>query len=117
MTEPFFPDFESIPYEGPDSRNPLAFRFYERDRVVLGRRMEDHLRPAVCYWHTFSWPGDDVFGEGTFERPWMSPGNPIARAREKMAVAFEFAAPILQFLGHLNAFLFRKTRADTRGEP
>ena len=90
MTEPFFPDLESIPYEGPESQNPLAFRFYERDRVVRGRRMEDHLRPAVCYWHTFAWPGDDVFGEGTFGRPWMNPGDPMARAREKMAVAFEF---------------------------
>ncbi|MEO2164256.1 MAG: xylose isomerase, partial [bacterium] len=90
MPEPFFPDIDSVPYEGPQSRNPLAFRFYERDRTVLGRRMEDHLRPAVCYWHTFSWPGDDVFGEGTFGRPWMEPGDPMTRAREKMAVAFEF---------------------------
>ncbi len=90
MPEPFFPDIDSVPFEGPQSRNPLAFRFYERDRMVLGRRMEDHLRPAVCYWHTFSWPGDDVFGEGTFGRPWMEPGDPMTRAREKMAVAFEF---------------------------
>ena len=90
MARPFFPAIDSIPYEGPQSRNPLAFRFYDRERIILGKRMEDHLRPAVCYWHTFSWPGDDVFGDGTFDRPWMAPGDPITRAREKMAVAFEF---------------------------
>ena len=94
MAEPFFPTVESIPFEGPDSTNPLAFRFYEADRVVAGRRMEDHLRPAACYWHTLCWPGDDVFGAGTFERPWMQPGDPMVRAREKMAVAFEFFAKL-----------------------
>jgi len=90
MTDPFFPSVDSIPFEGPDTKNPLAFRYYDRDKEVLGRRMEDQLRPAVCYWHTLSWPGDDVFGEGTFDRPWMRPGPPLERAREKMAVAFEF---------------------------
>ncbi len=90
MTDPFFPSVDAIAFEGPETDNPLAFRFYDRDRVVLGRRMEDHLRPAVCYWHTFTWPGDDVFGDGTFERPWMQPGDAMERAREKMAVAFEF---------------------------
>ena len=94
MAEPFFPTVESIPFEGPESTNPLAFRFYEADRVVAGRRMEDHLRPAACYWHTLCWPGDDVFGAGTFERPWMQPGDPMVRAREKMAVAFEFFAKL-----------------------
>jgi xylose isomerase len=67
MSAPFFPEVASIPFEGPESTNPLAFRFYERDRLVLGKRMEEQLRPAVCYWHTFCWPGDDTFGEGTFE--------------------------------------------------
>ena len=90
MTAPFFPTVDAIAFEGPETDNPLAFRFYDRDRVVLGRRMEDHLRPSVCYWHTFAWPGDDVFGDGTFERPWMQPGDAMGRAREKMAVAFEF---------------------------
>ena len=94
MAEPFFPTVDSIPFEGPESTNPLAFRFYEADRVVAGRRMEDHLRPAACYWHTLCWPGDDVFGAGTFERPWMQPGDPMVRAREKMAVAFEFFAKL-----------------------
>ena len=62
MTE-FFTDVTSpIPYEGPESDNPLAFRWYDKDRLVLGRRMEDLLRFGVCYWHSFNWPGNDVFG-------------------------------------------------------
>jgi xylose isomerase len=91
MSAPFFPDVEPIRYEGPDSTNPLAFRCYERDRRVLGKRMEEHLRFAVCYWHSFAWPGDDVFGAGTFERPWQAEGgDPMALARLKLDVAFEF---------------------------
>jgi xylose isomerase len=91
MSAPFFPDVEPIRYEGPDSTNPLAFRCYERDRSVLGKRMEEHLRFAVCYWHSFAWPGDDVFGAGTFERPWQAEGgDPMALARLKLDVAFEF---------------------------
>ena len=91
MSQPFFPDVEKIRYAGPDSDSPLAFRSYERDRVVAGRRMEDHLRFAVCYWHSFCWPGSDVFGDGTFGRPWLAAdGNAIAHAEHKLAVAFEF---------------------------
>ncbi len=90
MTAPFFPTIESIAFGGAGTSNPLAYRFYEPDRVVLGRRMEDQLRPAVCYWHSFCWPGDDVFGAATFDRPWMADGDPLTRAREKMRVAFEF---------------------------
>ena len=67
MHEPFFPDIESIPYEGPDSDNPLAFRWYDADRVVRGRTMAEHLRFGVCYWHSFNWPGADIFGVGTFD--------------------------------------------------
>ena len=64
---------------------------YEPDRLVLGKRMEDHLRIAVCYWHSFAWPGNDVFGQGTFDRPWI-PGDvdPMKAARQKMDAAFEF---------------------------
>ncbi len=88
---PFFPGIEKIPFEGPGSASPLAFRSYDKDRVVGGRRMEDHLRFAVCYWHTFCWPGDDVFGDGVFDRPWMaSGGEPVAQAEQKLVVAFEF---------------------------
>ena len=101
MSEPFFEGIESIHYEGTDSANPLAFRHYDPDRIVLGVRMEDHLRPAVCYWHTFCWPGSDVFGEGTFERPWFGAGDPMVLAETKLDAAFEFfeklGAPFFTF--------------------
>jgi xylose isomerase len=87
----FFEGVDQIRYEGPTSDNDLAYKVYEPDREVLGKRMEDHLRVAVCYWHSFSWPGSDVFGAGTFDRPWLSGhGDPIDAAREKMDAAFEF---------------------------
>jgi xylose isomerase len=86
-----FAHIPPVRYEGPASSNPLAYRYYDKDRLVLGRRMADHLRWAVCYWHTFHWPGSDVFGGGTFERPWL-PGQPVtpARAAAKMDAAFDF---------------------------
>jgi xylose isomerase len=82
---------EPIRYEGPDTDNPLAFRVYDPNRVVAGKRLEDHLRIAVCYWHSFGWSGSDVFGAGTFDRPWLdSPADPLEAARSKMDAAFEF---------------------------
>jgi xylose isomerase len=89
MSSGFFGIDQPIPYEGPDSANPLAFRWYQPDRMVLGKRMTDHLRFAVCYWHSFCWPGTDPFGGPTFERPWMQPGDPMTMARLKADVAFE----------------------------
>jgi len=65
----YFADIPRIAFEGPQSRNPLAYRFYDKSRVVAGKTMEQHLRMAVCYWHTFNWNGTDVFGAGTFQRP------------------------------------------------
>ena len=65
MAEPFFTDVTApIRFEGLDSTEPLAFKVYDRDRLVLGKRMEDHLRPGVCFWHSFAWPGTDMFGVG-----------------------------------------------------
>ena len=87
----FFDGVGRIRYAGPDSDDPLTFRWYDADRVVAGRRMEDQLRMAVCYWHSFVWPGTDIFGEGTLDRPWnAAAAEPMAAARSKMAVAFEF---------------------------
>ena len=85
-----FPDISPIKYEGPDSDNPLAYQYYNKDQMVLGKRMEDHLRMAVCYWHTFCWDGADIFGGGTFDRPWQSGNNDRDAALAKMAAAFEF---------------------------
>ena len=83
----FFKRQEPIRYQGPDSTDPLAFRWYDPDRLVLGKRMEDHLRFSVCYWHSFNWPGTDPFGGQTFDRPWFGPG--MDHARLKADVAFE----------------------------
>jgi xylose isomerase len=89
MSEPFFPDIESVPYGGPESEAPLAYHYYEADRELLGKSMREHLRIAVCYWHSFCWPGSDVFGQETFARPWFDGGTPLALAERKLEVAFE----------------------------
>ena len=86
----FFSDVSTIRYEGPDSDSELAYRFYDKDRMVLGKRMEDHLRFAACFWHGFCWPGSDVFGGPTFDRPWQRGANDAAAAAMKREVAFEF---------------------------
>jgi xylose isomerase len=83
----FFKDIEPIKYEGPDSDNPLAYRHYNKDEIVMGKRMEDHLRFAVAYWHTFAWQGGDPFGGQTFDRPWF--GDTMDHAKLKADVAFE----------------------------
>jgi xylose isomerase len=92
----FFTDVpERIAFGGLDSTDPMTFKVYEPDRVVLGKRMEDHLRIAVCLWHSFNWPGSDVFGVGTFDRPWLLPGSdPMEAARAKVDAAFEFVAKL-----------------------
>lgn len=86
-----FVDLEPVRFEGPESDNLLAFRFYDAEREVLGRKMKDHLRLAVCYWHSFHWPGHDIFGMGTFDRPWK-PGQPATQelADLKLVNAFDF---------------------------
>jgi xylose isomerase len=89
MTD-YFADIPTIRFEGPETENELAYRFYDKDRVVLGKRMEDHLRFAACFWHTFCWPGSDVFGAGTFDRPWHRTANDNAAAAAKRAAAFDF---------------------------
>lgn len=85
-----FAHIPAIPFEGPESRNPLAFRWYDKDRVVLGRRMEDQLRFAVCYWHSFVWGGGDPFGGSTFERTWFDGAAPLTLAEQKAEAAFDF---------------------------
>ena len=92
MTTGFFGDIKQIQYEGPDSANPLAYRFYNKDEMVAGKRMEDHLRFAVAYWHSFAWPGGDPFGGQTFQRPWYPKAGAVDSmdlARLKADVAFE----------------------------
>lgn len=87
MSTGFFGDISKIKYEGPDSTNPLAYRFYNPDEIVAGKRMEDHLRFAIAYWHSFAWEGSDPFGGRTFDRPWYD--GEMDKAKLKADVAFE----------------------------
>lgn len=89
MTD-FFP-IDKVPYEGPQSTNPLAFHHYNPDEVIAGKRMEDHLRFACAYWHSFAWPGGDPFGGQTFDRPWFADRTPdeMKGAMLKADVAFD----------------------------
>jgi xylose isomerase len=86
----YFPGIGKIGYEGPDSDNPLAFKYYDENRVVAGKTMKEHFRFAVCYWHTFCGAGHDPFGPGPFHFPWANTADAVGRAREKMDAAFEF---------------------------
>ena len=92
MAEEFFTGAPApIAFGGLESTDPLTYKVYQPDRIVLGRRMEEHLRVGVCLWHSFAWPGTDMFGSGTLDRPWIgAPGDPMDAARAKMAAAFEF---------------------------
>ncbi|MEZ5567234.1 MAG: xylose isomerase [Halioglobus sp.] len=85
-----FPGIGAIPYEGPESDNPLAFKFYQAEQQVGGKTMREHLRFAVCYWHSFCARGADPFGADTRVFAWDAPGDPMAAARERMDAAFEF---------------------------
>ena len=85
-----FPEIKSINYEGPDSKNPLAFRHYNADEKVAGKTMRDHLRFSVVYWHSFRNPLSDPFGPGTAMRPWEDGTDSVENAQNRARVAFEF---------------------------
>jgi xylose isomerase len=84
----FFKGLSQVKFEGAQSTNPLAYRHYNKDELVAGKRMEDHIRPAIAYWHTFAAEGGDPFGGRTFDRPWYDKG--MDGAKLKADVAFEF---------------------------
>ncbi len=88
--QPAFPELPEISYEGPDSKNPLAFRHYSPGEVIEGRTMRDHLRFSVVYWHTFRNPLGDPFGVGTAARPWDDGSSSVENARRRARAAFEF---------------------------
>ena len=90
----YFSAIDPIRFEGPSTTNPLAFRWYDKDRMVLGKSMQEHLRFAVCYWHSFAWTGGDPFGGDTFERPWFQGAAPLALAEAKADAAFDFFAKL-----------------------
>ncbi len=83
----------ALAYRGPDfvpsEREPFAYRYYDKHRLVLGKSMQEQLRFAVCYWHSFGWAGTDPFGDPSFERPWHGAGDPMAQALHKADVAFD----------------------------
>ncbi|HPS01387.1 MAG TPA: xylose isomerase [Candidatus Sumerlaeota bacterium] len=86
----FFPGIGKIQFEGPQSRNPLAFKHYNAQEIVLGKTMAEHLRFAVCYWHTFKGSGADMFGPGTFKRAYNESSDPMTVAEKTLEAAFEF---------------------------
>ena len=86
----FFPGIKKIPFEGPESKNPLAFRFYDENRKIGTKTIKDHFRFAVAYWHTLTGTGGDPFGPGTKVFPWSNAKDPIDLGKEKMDAAFEF---------------------------
>jgi xylose isomerase len=86
----FFKGIGSIKYEGVESDNPLAFKWYDENKVVAGKSMKEHFRFAVCYWHTFCNTGADPFGPGTKHFPWDAAGDAVQRSKDKMDAAFEF---------------------------
>jgi xylose isomerase len=91
----YFPFVKNqIKFEGRESDNPLAFKFYDADRIINGKSMRDYLRFAVCYWHTFCGTGNDPFGPGTKAFPWDADKNPLKAAHDKMDAAFEFISKI-----------------------
>ena len=87
MTE-FFPGIGKIKYEGPDSKNPLAFKHYNPKQKMLGKTMAEHLRFSVCFWHTFKGTGSDPFGAATMVRSYQA-GDPMTEAENTLRAAFE----------------------------
>jgi xylose isomerase len=86
----YFPQVGKIPFEGSDSKSPMAFKYYDENKVVAGKTMKDYLRFAVAYWHSFCGTGGDPFGTGTRNLPWNEPADPVQRGKAKMDAAFEF---------------------------
>ena len=86
----YFDKIEKVKYEGADSTNPFAYKHYNANEVILGKTMAEHLRLAVCYWHTFCWNGNDMFGVGSLDRSWQKMSDPLAAAKQKADIAFEF---------------------------
>jgi xylose isomerase len=90
----FFSGIGEIQFEGPESKNPLAFHYYDANKVVAGKTLKDHLRFAMAYWHTLCAEGGDPFGGGTKSFPWNCSSDPITRAKYKMDAAFEFLTKV-----------------------
>ena len=90
----YFPGISKIRYEGPQSNNPLAFKYYDENKVVAGKPMKDHFRFAIAYWHTFCGSGSDPFGAGTMPLPWSKNSDAMQAAKDKLDAAFEFISKL-----------------------
>ena len=94
MAKTYFPSIEKIKFEGKESKNPMAFRYYEPEKVVMGKKMKDWLRFSMAWWHTLCAEGGDQFGEGTIKREWNTICDPLEAAKAKMDAGFEFMQKI-----------------------
>jgi xylose isomerase len=90
----YFSGIGKIGYEGPDSDNPMAYKFYDENKIIAGKTLKEHLRFAIAYWHTFCDTGGDPFGPGTIRFPWDEGSDPVTRGKQKMDAAFEFFTKI-----------------------
>ena len=89
-TREYFKGINKIVYEGSDSKNPFAFKYYNPEQIVAGKSMKEHFKFAVAYWHSFCGQGADPFGAGTQNFPWDNSNNPLESAKDKADAAFEF---------------------------
>jgi xylose isomerase len=94
MPSQHFPKIKKIAYEGPSTSNPLAFRYYNPNEIVGGKKLKDQLRFSIAYWHSFRGVGSDPFGPGTIVRPWEKGKDPVSIAKTRMDAAFEFFVKI-----------------------
>ncbi len=95
MKKEFFPEIPAVKFEGTESKNPLAFRYYDANRVVMGKKMSEWMKFAMCWWHTLCAEGGDQFGPGTKSFPWNASSDPVQAAKDKADAGFE----IMQKLG------------------
>ena len=89
-TKEFFPGIEKIKFEGKDSKNPMAFRYYDAEKTINGKKMKDWLKFSMAWWHTLCAEGGDQFGGGTKKFPWNTKADAVEAAKEKMDAGFEF---------------------------
>ncbi len=94
MAKTYFPTIGKIPFEGRESDNPMAFHYYDENRIIAGKTMKEHFKFSIAYWHSFCGTGGDPFGPGTISHPWDANPDPIQRAKDKMDAAFEFTSKI-----------------------
>ncbi|MEO0628259.1 MAG: xylose isomerase, partial [Bacteroidota bacterium] len=94
MSNTYFKNVPNIKYEGPESDNPLAFKHYNKHRIVGGKTMGEHFKFAIAWWHTLCNTGGDPFGPGTIVFPWDLASNPLKRAKEKVDAGFEILSKL-----------------------